>query len=257
MLEQCANSLSVMMVTPRAILSPEPYLAFEWETEEEKEYLLGAAGFAVRQSMSIKTELAIAMCMENIELLGGRQDGAALLAEALSQSHALGKFREYMRLFELAFASPVSHLAKKLAQFLGSGEAGYTVGEVRQWIELRNPATHAQDGTFVTEAAARHFIARIEQAAYDVLYNKDEWRNSSRIRRDAFRPTTWTTSTDGTIAVEQGSIAHVRAELLDGFLAYPLDRNFQIVLGEKCWSEAVVQNYGQALHGAAFSSSDA
>jgi hypothetical protein len=65
-----------------------------------------------------------------------RTDGLALLAEGLASDHASGRFREFMRLFERAFATDTGKLLAPLRQFLDP-RFGHTEKELATWIRLR------------------------------------------------------------------------------------------------------------------------
>ena len=91
-----------------------------------------------------------------------------------------------MRLFESGFALEFSQMAKKLTQFLNPA-FGYTRSEIASWIEMRDPLTHAdgkRSDLILLDSDVRKVTQRMEQAAYDVLFNKQMWRDRSRSRRN-------------------------------------------------------------------------
>lgn len=69
----------------------------------------------------------------------------------------------------------------------------------------------------------RPIIARMEQAATDVLFNKKDWRDASTERRAVWTPKTGTTDDEGGVFVTQGADVTLQAQLLDEYGAFPLD----------------------------------
>jgi hypothetical protein len=145
-----------------------------------------------------------------------------------------------MRLFERAFALSPSQFEKKLSQFLQGADLGYDRSEVKQWVELRNPATHANDLTrdhIVLESHVRPVIARLEQAAYDVLFNKKTWAEPSRERRTQWRPDVATIAAKNAVRITKGQGADFTVQILDPFEAFLYDPVFHLPrLPENLWS---------------------
>jgi hypothetical protein len=170
--------------------------------------------------------------------LGDRLDGLQALATLLSQTHPLGRYREAVRFFEMAFARPITALDKKLAQFLTSGRLGYTRQEVVRWIEPRHGSVHG-DRTpapqLVWDADVAQFMDRIEQAVYDALFNKKDWRNPSHARRDLWRPVSGTADPNNGVFVTQGHGGVMSVQLLDGFGAYPHDLSANLMSRPPDW----------------------
>jgi hypothetical protein len=120
----------------------------------------------------------------------------------------------------------VNDLEKKLAQFLSAGIHGYTRPEIREWLSFRDGATHAdlaKTTKIVLEGDIRPFIARMEQAAQDVLFNKLKWHDSSRERRCLVKHLAASTSTSGDWAMVQGIEVALQCQVFDDFGAYPSD----------------------------------
>lgn len=94
-------------------------------------------------------------------------------------------------------------------------------------MTLRHRAVHADRADaseLVMERSVRGMLPRMEQAAYDVLFNKATWRDPSRERRSVLRHHVGTTGPDtGRIQVTQGHGGILDAQLMDPFDAYPLD----------------------------------
>jgi hypothetical protein len=159
-----------------------------------------------------------------LSALADRTDGVALLVEALAQEHAIGKFRDFVRLFERAFALPPRKLTSPLTSFLYS-QFGYTRDEIAVWLEqYRDAVTHADTRTkFLLETDVRPVIDRMEQAATDVLFNKLAWRDGGWKRRQLWTPPRGTTNRAGRIFVTlTDQDASLRAEPLDEYGAFSL-----------------------------------
>jgi hypothetical protein len=225
-IERLANVVAVTERCRRSITSPSPYVALLPGGDEDKAFLAQATGFSespVAHAFVPRVRLPV-----NSELLAGlddRSDGLALLAEALSHGHATGRFHELMRVFERAFARSSSKLWPPLAEFLCATPFGYTAEEVKEWIQIRHPATHADvRPTFLLASDVQPFVARMEQAAYDVLFNKVEWRRPSADRRALLVFDAGTSKADGSdLFIRQGITQEIAAAFMDGFRAYPLD----------------------------------
>jgi hypothetical protein len=239
-IETVANLLAVMNHTRRSISSPRPFVALYLESDEERFWSAGLSRFEGEQSGIPETSYLLAPSNEHLAALGDRLDGVALLAEALAQDHATGQFHEFIRLFERAFTLPPSQFEKKLAQFLGGAGLGYGRSEVRHWVDLRNPVTHAKDLSqtrIVLESDILPVIARMEQAAYDVLMNKKVWHNPSKERRDLWSPHVATLSPTHALKVTKGEDAKFHIHLFDPFMAFRYDAGFGIrELPENHWS---------------------
>lgn len=161
--------------------------------------------------------------------LNGRWDGAALLAEAYSHTQWSGRYREFVRLFEVAFGRSFMEMEKKLSAALGPA-MGYTAAEVRCWQALRHPFSHAdgkKTAEFALESDARPVVQRMEQAALDILLNKAEWGVWSSARRDLWRPEAITVDATGKGLVRQGSAPTLQLLLLDEFGVFPRDVQLQ------------------------------
>jgi cation transport regulator ChaB len=147
------------------------------------------------------------------------------LAEASATKHSVARYREFVRFLEHAFARPLNQLEKKLSQFLMAGDLGYTRAEVQDWIAFRHGAIHGDRQELkdlVMERDVRRFLPRMEQAAYDALFNKAVWHNASQTRREVLRHAAATTgATD--IRLTQGFDCTIQSQILDPFGAYPLN----------------------------------
>jgi hypothetical protein len=226
-IESSANMLSVLARRGRKISSATPCVAFSDISDEDQIILNRAksirASFIWRCAANEPLEL---LKSDLPNSLADRLPGLALLAEAMSNRHVVGRFREFLRFFEFAFARKVSQIEKKLAQFLKGAELGYTHEEVKSWLALRDGATHGdlkKAQTLIMEPDVRPFISRIEQASYDVLFNKAEWHSPSRERRETLRHTVATTDMDsGNLQITQGRAASLEFQITDPFGAFPM-----------------------------------
>ncbi|MGR3319687.1 MAG: hypothetical protein ACUZ8O_14565 [Candidatus Anammoxibacter sp.] len=226
-LETTANIISVFGRCKKVVSSASPCIALITENEKELEILEATKGiFCERKTLS-SAQGTDQLDSEMVTHLQDRLQAVALLAEAQSHSLAVGKFHEYVRLFESAFALQFSQLQKKLLQFLNP-VYGYTGGEIKAWTLIRDPLTHA-DGKKTNEifldSDARKYTQRMEQAAYDVLFNKKIWHDRSRERRQVWSPIAATTSATGGFVVKQGSEPTFTFQLFDEFGIFPMHLN--------------------------------
>ena len=225
-IETAANIIATFTRSGRRITTAWPPVAFLAERDYDKSFLASARGIRYTHRSDATTEAPIKMTPEILNNLRDRLDGIASIADFFSTNHPLGKYREAVRFFEMAFALPASDLEKKLSQFLSSGPLGYRRREVSAWISYRDGAIHAdrKKATELTwESDVRSFIGRIEQALLDILFNKADWRNASKKRRDSCTPTFGTMGTDGSLMVTQGTSGTIGYQLLDAWGSFPLD----------------------------------
>ena len=226
-LERVVNAIAVAESCERSIASPFPWVAFEPHDNDARRWLQDAAGIHELDHVASVPNLSGApILVEDAEVMGGlsdRWDGVALLAEAFAHKHPTGRLHELFRVFERAFSLPARKLAPALVDFLHP-RYGYAADEIGAWIDLRDPATHADARpTFVLEAEVRPVLRRMEQAATDVLINKKLWRDPDLERRDVWRPTAWTRNPRGEGVAHLHTTVRAEAQLLDQFGAYPTD----------------------------------
>ena len=221
--EGFADVLAVVNRCKRSLLSPHPYIAVEPLDADAASYLSTAnaihvprKGTAVRMYHDYTLETAIPH-------LSDRLDGVSILAESLCQGHPTGRLHELIRFFERAFAASASRVCRGLLpSFLAAADQGFTSDEVARWLQLRDTSVHAdRRPDFALEGDTRPVVNRMEQAAYDVLFNKLQWHDATLDRRLAFRPVSGSMSgTDGGIFVTQGKGTRLDWQILDGFGAY-------------------------------------
>jgi hypothetical protein len=225
-IEYLADLAALSTRSTRHLSSPHPALALSHLTPRDREYLSQAKGFAYPR-LPIRNRMVERIEMRDQALEGlaaDRRDGVVLLAEALSAvGHVTGQFHEYLRVFERGFKLGPTGLIDPLARFLrGARGLGYTKKEITHWLlDLRGPATHAdrrQD--FALASDIEPVIWRVEQAAYDVLLNKKNWRSPDAERRKTYL---WTSglSRKG-VFVTQGHLPTITGAPSDPFGAYPL-----------------------------------
>ena len=224
-LEAVANVISLVEHSKRSISSPTPCIALGPESTVDRDWLRERCGIELKRVATVGTRLALSL-EEVQKLVVDRIDGVFLLAEAIAHEHATGKFHELNRFFERAFARSGTHLVRPLFKFLEPAGFGYSRQEVKEWVfVLRHGATHADRSvSFLLEADVRPVVGRMEQAAYDVLFNKEVWHGSSFDRRAGIRLTSGITSArSADMFLVRGAEFSARVQLLDPFGRYPLD----------------------------------
>lgn len=196
-IELLANLMAILESCKRQVFSPLISVALISDSGQDRQFLEKARGIhssrvSSRSFDGIKPRFDSELSLIP-KFLNDRLDGLALLAEALSHDHATGKFHEFVRFFERAFTCGPFELIQPVSEFLLGADQGYTQDEIEKWFtHLRHPLTHAdRKSTFLLEADARPVIWRLQQAAYDVLFNKAVWRSKSVLRRKAWSPPAW------------------------------------------------------------------
>ena len=117
-IEATAAMIAVSAQCHHSISSVLPPVALVPENATDREFLDTCKGLDVAPQARSGIEYQIEMTPEILGGLVDRPDGLSLLAEVFAHERALGRYRELMRFFELAFALPARSLSKKLAQFL-------------------------------------------------------------------------------------------------------------------------------------------
>jgi hypothetical protein len=208
------------------------------EDSGERARLDVTKGIYVNQRKMISSfRFQIPRTAEMVSGLQDRLDGVVLLAEAFSHIQAAGKYREFVRLFETAFASSFDQLEKKLCQFLRP-VFGYSRRELNDWVELRDPMTHAdgkKSNVIALDADVRRVTQRMEQATLDVLFNKAEWHKMSKTRRELWKPIAYTTSKTGGGNILQGSALSLQYQMFDDFEVFPADNTEVTTYPESWW----------------------
>ena len=241
LIETSANLISVSGRCKRSISSPGPCAGFLPEDEETRAWLDSTNGIR-RNHKTILSMGGFGIDPDTTLMLSSdRADGVALLSEALAHDHPTGRFHELLRVFERAFRLATTPLIAPLSEFLAGADLGYTEPEVRRWLtELRHPATHAdREDHFVLESDIRPVESRMMQAAYDVLFNKVSWRDSSTDRRAFWRPPAGTSSEDRKPFITRKKAATLEFQLFDEVGSYPknLEANISSILPERIWAK--------------------
>jgi hypothetical protein len=225
-IETIANLIALAHGASRKIASVDPLIALSKLSKKSSQLLSGCKGIrgnvVARHIGDMRFDLYDRVLTR---ALASREEGVAILAEALATTHSLSRFREFVRLFELAFARPFTDIRKSLTVFLNSGQTKFTREEIDRWVDLRHPSTHAdkqKTKKVALEGDVAPFIPRMEQAAYDVLFNKKTWHTHDTNRRKRFSPKVSTAGTKGVPTLKKGNSARVTMQFLDCFGAYPM-----------------------------------
>jgi len=239
LLETYANLAAVANRCKRSLSSPYPYIAIEPIDDEAKKWIEEAKNIEVSTRAAIPVRMAHDFDFaKSIPYLQDRLDGVALIAESLCHDHSTGRLHELMRLFERAFATAATKVCRDLLpQFLSTVDQGFTKEEIDLWLELRDTSSHAdRRPSFATEVDTRPAANRMEQAAYDILFNKIVWHNPSLERRSIFRPICGSLSGHcGGVFVIQKTAPKIEFQLLDGFNAYPWNFNLSPQTISETW----------------------
>jgi hypothetical protein len=249
LLETAADLSAVATRRRRSISSPTPCVALIPDSTRDAEWLREARGFRIEPGGHPDVEYPIEEDLIKAALTD-RLDGVALLAEAISHGHATGKLVELVRFFERAFRLHSQRLVEALSGFLRGARLGYTQREVGHWVEgLRNPAVHATMKRVVFEGDVLPVITRVQQAAYDVLFNKLHWGSKTATRRRLLSPPTGFGPKG--VFVRKETTAALKFQLLDDFGVYPLDLSIgSVQIPEEWWSvvpRSRVQQMGGTL----------
>jgi len=181
-----ANLISVAEVCKVSLSSPTPSSGFIPENEKELKFLDDTKGFEHKIHLHPNFSGKFFEAIHKNQLLD-RVEAVAFLATANAQKEPLGKFHEYIRLFENAFSVSKTELSELLFTFLSKNtDFDYEQDEIKNWmVETRDGATHAdQRKKFVFSSDLNKDIDRIQQAAYDVLFNKAKWYDKYTSRRE-------------------------------------------------------------------------
>ena len=222
-LEYAAAMLSICNKSKLQIFSAfGPSLLFTPETKEEHVSLLSNRGYHDSQARLITTSAPPLTNFDWNKTFSDRVSGAFLMKDALAHETASGKFRDYMRLFENAFGLSTKEFPKKLNQFLYP-QYGYSRSEIQEWVSIRDPLSHAdnkKNQIICYEGDITNYIDRVEQAAYDVIFNKLHWSSNSYERRNVWLPGAYSTNQNGNGVLQIGSPFNIA--LRDRFNVYPI-----------------------------------
>lgn len=225
-IEKLANMLSVSNLSSKKITSPLPCVAFEFENQGEHDWLKRHQGilYKNRNQKGLKpigTSVPIDLT-SYIDDISDRHDGIALMAEAMNHEHLGGKLHEYFRLFERAFRLGADRIAKPMADYFANLRYGYSVGEIESWMKVRHSIAHGKANRInVTESHVAKIFGRVEQAAFDILMNKELWFNPNSSRKKVWHPDT---GTDGVgMFVTRNSETRTVLSVLDEFEVFVIN----------------------------------
>lgn len=239
-IENIANMISVTEKSERNIKSLIPSFAFWYETEQEKRWLNLRNDADVKWHCFWTNGMSPDFDNNTLIKLADRPNGIKILTEAHTHRNSVGKYREFVRLFESGFERPFTQIGKKLSQFLENSNFLYNVDEINKWISFRHPVTHADKKgihSLLTEVDIQKYIPRIEQAAYDVLLNKKTWNNFSRERRNLWEWDTAIVNQNETVLRGKvGRPVNFQINMIDEFDSYLCDLEGRIKLPKHFWT---------------------
>lgn len=233
-LSEMAAILGILAETQWTLASPRPYLMVSAETDEERALVRQTKRLILpRHKVSPPYRgQRLSQSLDVARILADRIDGVLLLGAAQRAGHGIGKLHELFRVLENGFGCAGGQLVGPLTSFLATypWDLGYSRSEVRDWVyELRHPATHAdlaRSTRIAHDSDVERHLFRIEQAAYDVLFNKSTWNRSDagRTMRRAFDAAQ---TADGGAVVADSPI--LRADqTFDHFGTFPLSERIRL-----------------------------
>lgn len=241
-IEEFADLMSVLHQCRRDVASPRICVALE---PEEDESFGGSTDISVpRTAQSLPRMITGDWIAKIPALTQDRIEGQRLLSAALSGHSALGKAREYFRLFEAAFSKNINGLSKELHRFLVTGPhaMGFTKRELDAWIKLRGPASHA-DRAPSWDADVAPALQRMEWAAYDLLMNKKVWGHADATRRHGILFSSGHAVSGELLRFSEAAASVViqPATGLDKYGIYPVTEDLQISLSHPLASDEHAQ----------------
>lgn len=237
-IEHIADLMSVFGRTPRTVSAVHPCIALSDVSDDELSLLNGSLGF---KSPPPRVTASGAIDLSDVNLLNSMHDrhvGVKMLAQAVSASTPAGKYLELIRFIEHAFAMSKWQLRGKLTQFLSSGQMGYSRDEVEGWLVLRDGYFHADEDSVprVATSDIQRVIPRMEQAAYDILFNKTAWHDKSKERRTVYTPPVGTVDAEAVTAfLTRGQAMDATMQLLDPCGAFPMDLGARLTTVPEGW----------------------
>ncbi|MBF4161795.1 hypothetical protein [Nocardioides acrostichi] len=187
-LSEMASIIGVLGETQWTLTSPRPYLIVSAESEEEAAVVRATKRIILpgwKPAPPFHGQ-GLGRAIDLAHVLSDRLDGVTLLGAALRAGHGIPKLHELFRVLENGFGCAGGSLVGPLTSFLQSypgWNLGYSRSEVRDWVvELRHPSTHAdltKSQRIAYDSDVERHLYRIEQAAYDVFFNKRSWNSSS------------------------------------------------------------------------------
>lgn len=222
--EKLISSKSLSHGTSSKIYTPSNIcVAYYAENDYEKEILQKSPGFQAEVDGFVEYSLYPATEIENIvDYMEDRIEGVFLWRNAQNQDSESGKYRDYIRIFENAFELSSKQLSARLVKFIDA-RMNYTRREVDDWISYRDPISHAdkkKSDSIAFDSDVGPFVNRMEQAAYDVIMNKNEWGSKCIARRSLWSPSMYSTGNGKTILDRSHEGKKVTSRQKDRFNAY-------------------------------------
>ena len=226
-IETLVDIISFAQGLKRTISSPSPSVYLKPISESEINYLRSIKEFDFQQKKRIESNIKIDFDLDMCLNLDDRTDGIKIISEANSTNHLSGKFHEYIRFLELAFNKTNRALIEPTSKFLfNNSRMGYSKEEIKKWIYIRHKSVHANKKRgFYTEGDIRPFITRIEQACYEVLFNKSNWNDSSTTCRDFYKIPAVSKNPNNDLIIVRGTEFSITKQVLDESGSYPLNIN--------------------------------
>jgi hypothetical protein len=177
---------------------------------------------AVRTTLSVDDPFDLTP--ELASALADRPDGLALLAEALSDTSALGRYTQLLRLLELAFGRGIGKFNGELQRFLRGGATRhwFTAQEIQHWVDSRPRVMHADRGPIWYQRDVALTVERLREAAVDVLFNKRNWNAPDDERRPLRVPRRGSADQAAGFFFTSGLALKVNARVFDPFGSFPM-----------------------------------
>lgn len=185
-IEMLAHAISACLSVRIDIFSPVDCIRLIPKTRRERQLLERCHTYIKKESTSNTSTLKKTLSPDILNQLSDRLDGLALLSEALSGGNAASKFRDLIRVFELAFKSKIYDLDKRIFDF-SDEKIGLTREEVREWKRNRDPISHAdmlRSHKISFSSDVEKYIHKMELTARDVVFNKKTWQDKNIERRE-------------------------------------------------------------------------
>jgi len=168
-----------------------------------------------------------------------RMDAISLFSEAMTYEDGIGKFLNFWKIFENAFAQGGFALSSgKLTEFLITGGYDYTAEEIEQWRTIRSAGAHA-DLKFAERIAfdidAIPHLGRLEQASLDVLFNKMKWWDKGTDRRQMWTPTTFIRRERGHFRVKKHHPVSIQFVAHDAYTGWAFSKGEMELKGNCIW----------------------
>lgn len=222
-IENLANMLAITEMSKRTISSTHPCIGFRTQTEDELSWLNQTNGITYNLKMIPSFKFTVEDAMKNSNFLQDRLEGVALMAESMANTHVSGKLHELMRVFENAFATSSDDLVDKMSSFLNDSPFQLSKEDIDYMIKyLRDRSTHADTNRpIMMESDIRSHIYKMEEIAYDILFNKTNWHTPDINRRDILKPKAGVKGDDTLFTYQYNANFVYMGQILDPFGSFP------------------------------------